>query len=340
MIIVILIIIYSSIGIALLQRSVVSIDMGGTKVLAAVLNSEEGIIASVKKPTNPNSSKSEYIGILANIIYDVINEACIKEKHIEAICLGVPGSVNPYTGVIGLAPNLDLADFNIKDKLQEKVSIPVLVENDANLGALGIKNFGVGKKAVNMLSVFIGTGIGGGLILDGKIYRGSKFVAGEIGHVLVDKNGPVCGCGNRGCFEAIASRTAIVNKIINDIKSGKKSELTDIVKAGDRIKSKSLANAVTNDDKVVIKRISDGCDVIGGVLASLSNFMNFDMIVLGGGMIEALANFMLPKIEIAFYNHVLNTSAEGLKILPSKLGDDAAIWGGIALAEEFLGVKV
>ncbi len=113
-----------------------------------------------------------------------------------------------------------------------------------------------------------------------------------------------------------------------------------MVKAGERIKSKSLANAVANDDKVVIKRISDGCDVIGGVLASLSNLMNFDLIVLGGGLIEALDSFMLPKIEIAFYDHVLNASAEGLKIVPSKLGDDAAIWGGIALAEEFLGVKV
>lgn len=324
----------------MLQKSVVSVDMGGTKILASIINSKEGIIVRVKKATDPNSSKAEYVDFLSGIVKDVINEVGIKRKDIEAVCLGIPGSVNPHTGVIGLSPNLGLQDFNIKEKLKEKVSIPVLVENDVNLGALGIKNFGVGKNAVNMLSVFIGTGIGGGLILDGKIYRGSKFVAGEIGHVLVDKNGPVCGCGNRGCFEAIASRTAIVNKIIDDIKSGKKSELIDMVKAGERIKSKSLANAVANNDKVVIKRISDSCEVIGGVLASSSNFMNFDMIVLGGGLIEALDTFMLPKIEIAFYNHVLNTSAEGLKIVSSKLGDDAAIWGGIALAEEFLGVKV
>jgi len=335
-----LLIIYYTSGVTLLQKSVVSVDMGGTKILASIINSKEGIVVRVKKATDPNSSKAEYVDFLSGIVKDVINEAGIKRKDIEAVCLGIPGSVNPHTGVIGLSPNLGLQDFNIKEKLKEKVSIPVLVENDVNLGALGIKNFGVGKNAVNMLSVFIGTGIGGGLILDGKIYRGSKFVAGEIGHVLVDKNGPVCGCGNRGCFEAIASRTAIVNKIIDDIKSGKKSELIDMVKAGERIKSKSLANAVANDDKVVIKRISDSCEVIGGVLASSSNFMNFDMIVLGGGLIEALDTFMLPKIEIAFYNHVLNTSAEGLKIVSSKLGDDAAIWGGIALAEEFLGVKV
>jgi glucokinase len=314
--------------------------MGATKILASIINSKEGIIASVKKPSDPNFSRSEHIETLANIINEVIHKAGIKEKQIEAVCLGIAGFINPHSGLISLAPNLGLSDFNIKDELQAKISFPILIENDVNLAALGIKHFGTGKKAENLLTVFIGTGIGGGLILDSKIYRGSNFVAGEIGHILIDKSGPVCGCGNRGCFEAIASRTAIVNKIIDDIKGGKKSELADKVKTGERIKSKSLATAVANDDKVVIKRISEACDVIGGVLASVSNFINFDMIVLGGGMIEALDGFMLPKIENAFHNHVLNVSAKGLKILKCKLGDDAAIWGGIPLAEEFIGVKV
>ncbi len=324
----------------MVKDSIVSVDMGGTKVLASVVNSKQGIITRVKKPTDPKSSEAKYISQLANVVKDVIDKAGINEKQIKGVCLGVPGSVNPVTGVISLAPNLGLKNFHIKERLQEKLSIPVLVENDVNLGAIGIKNFGVGKNSKNLLAVFVGTGIGGGLIINEKIYRGSNFVAGEIGHILVDANGPVCGCGNKGCFEAIASRTAIVNKIIADIKSGKSSVLADKVKAGERIKSKALAKAVAAGDKVVIKRISEGCEVIGGVLASLANFMNFDMIVLGGGMIEALDKFMLPKIKDAFNNHVLKASAKGLKILPSKLGDDAAIWGGIGLAKEFLDVKV
>ena len=322
------------------KDSIVSVDMGGTKILASVVNSKEGIIARVKKPTAPDSPEEKYVEQLSGIVKDVTNTAGVKKKQIKAVTLGVPGSVNPYTGVIGLAPNLGLKNFKVKEKLQAKIPYPVLIENDVNLGAIGIKNFGVGKKAINLLAVFIGTGIGGGLILDGKIYRGSNFVAGEIGHILVDAGGPVCGCGNRGCFESIASRTAIVNRIIADIKSGKKSVLTEKVKNGERIKSKALANAIKAGDKVVIKRISEGCEVIGGVLASLANFMNFDMIVLGGGMIEAMDKFMMPKIQDALYQHILKASSKGLKVVPSKLGDDAAIWGGIALAEEFLGVKV
>ena len=322
------------------KDSVISIDMGGTKVLGCVVNSKEGIIARVKKPTDPNASRKKYVHQLAEVVYELIEKSHINKKKIKAVCLGVPGTVNPETRIIGLAPNLGLKNINIKKMLEAEIAFPVLIENDVNLGALGVKSFGVGKKAKNLLAVFVGTGIGGGLIFDSKLYRGSNYVAGEIGHMLVEKNGPKCGCGRKGCFEAIASRTAIVNKIIKDIKSGKRSKLSKLVKSGERIRSKSLSSAVKSGDKVVRKRINEGCDVIGGVLASISNLLNLDMIVLGGGMIEALDFYMLPLIKKSFSEQVMNDSAKGLKIVASKLGDDAAIFGGIALAEEFLGVKV
>ena len=322
------------------KDSVISIDMGGTKVLGCVVNSKEGIIARVKKPVDPKASRKKYVHQLAEVVYELIEEAHVNKKKIKAICLGVPGTVNPAKGIIGLAPNLGLKNFNIKKMLEAEIPYLVLIENDVNLGALGIKNFGVAKKAKNLLAVFIGTGIGGGLIINSKLYRGSNYVAGEIGHMLVEKNGPKCGCGRKGCFEAIASRTAIVNKIIKDIKTGKRSKLSKLVKSGERIRSKSLSNAVKSGDKVVRRRITEGCNVIGGVLASISNLLNLDMIVLGGGMIEALDFYMLPLIKKSFNEHILNDSSKGLKIVASKLGDDAAIFGGIALAEEFLGVSV
>lgn len=321
-------------------KYVVSVDMGGTKILASVLNSKEGIIAREKKPTNVQTGTTAYIKDLVDIIKSVISKAAIRPTQVVAVSLGVPGSVNPITGNIGLAPNLGLKNFNIKKALQKKIKYPVLIENDVNLAALGIKNFGVGKDGKNILVVSVGTGIGGGIIIDNKIYRGSNFVAGEIGHIPVEKNGPVCGCGKKGCFEAIASRTAIVNKIISDIKSGRRSLLKDYLRTGKRIKSGSLKTAIEKKDKVVIKRVTEASETIGVVLAGLANLMNFDMIVLAGGLIEALDKFMLPIIKKSFNNTVLKDSAAGLKILPSKLADDAAIFGGIALAEEYLGIKV
>jgi glucokinase len=208
------------------------------------------------------------------------------------------------------------------------------------LGALGAHKFGEAKKSRNMLAVFIGTGIGGGIIIDGKIYRGSNYSAGEIGHVIVDKNGPVCGCGNKGCFETFASRSAIAKNIVAELKTKKKSILKKIISPNKPIKSRMLAAAVKSNDRLVIKHISNACDTIGLVLANSANLMNFDMIVLGGGLIEALDYFMLPKIKESFKKYAFKDASKNLKIIANNLGDDVALYGGIALAEEFLKIKI
>ncbi len=155
------------------EKFVVSIDMGGTKILASVINSNKGIVARHKKPTNINSGTKEYVKDTAELIHKVVKSSGLKKHNIAAVCLGVPGSVNPNTGVIGLAPNLGIKNFRMKAELQKLIPYPVLLENDVNLGALGIKNFGIGKKSNNMLAVFIGTGIGGGIVINNKLYRGS-----------------------------------------------------------------------------------------------------------------------------------------------------------------------
>ncbi len=322
------------------KKYIISIDMGGTKILAAVINSSEGIIAKIKEPTKPKGDPKEYIIKLASIVSKLIEKSGVKKNSIKAVSLGIPGSLNPYTGIVGLAPNLGLKNFSVKEQLQKIVNIPVLIENDVNMGALGVKNFGIGRGAKNMLAVFVGTGIGGALFFEGKIYRGSSFVAGEIGHTVVKKNGPKCGCGNHGCLEAIASRSAIVKQIEADIKSGRKSVISKMNGPGKPIKSKMLKDAVKKKDKVVIKRVRSACEIIGLTLANKANFLNFDMIVLGGGVIEALHKFMLPIIKETFDKNVLVDAGKGIKIVASSLGDNAALFGGIALAEEFLKLKI
>jgi glucokinase len=319
---------------------IISIDMGGTKILAAAMNSEEGVIARVKKPTDRNVNQNSYVKTLVEIVNETIAEAKLKEDEVKAICLGIPGSVNPYTGKIAVAPNLGIKNFNIVEKLKKYISYPVLIENDVNLGALGIRHFGLGKNARDMLVVFIGTGIGGALIFDGKLFRGANYTAGEIGHMHVLNGGPLCGCGKNGCFEAVASRSAIVKAIQKDLKTAKKSPIKKIIETDKQIKSKALAAAVDKGDKIVIRHITEACETIGYVLSDITNLLNLDLIVLGGGLIEALDYFMIPIIKETFNKNVLKASAKGLKILPTKLGDDAALYGGIALAEEFIGVKV
>jgi len=319
---------------------IVSIDMGGTKQLACVINSSDGIIARLKQSTDQQSTERDYIKSIAKITKNVIKSSGVDKKNIKAVCLGMAASVNPYKGTIYLAPNLGLKNFNIKKLLEKEINYPVLLENDVNLAALGIKYFEVDKSSKNLLAIFVGTGIGGGLVLNGELYRGSNFVAGEIGHVLVKKDGAVCGCGKRGCFETIASRTAVTNKIINDVKNGKECSLAKMIEAGEIIKSKSLANAVKDNDELVTGHIMDACNVIGGVLASVTNLLNLDTIVLGGGLVEALGYFLVPQIKEALQMHVLDEALMGLEIIETKLGDDAAIYGGIKLVEEFIGENV
>ena len=314
--------------------------MGGTKILAALINSKEGIVKRLKKPTVTGKGGAEYVKSLSETVHDIVEEAEVNKDQVMAVCLGVPGSVNPYTGVIAMAPNLGLNSYNIKEELGKRIPYPVLIENDVNLGALGVKHFGLGKDAKDMLVVFIGTGIGAGFIFDDKLFRGADYAAGEIGHIKVEKDGPLCGCGNHGCFEAVASRTAIDREIKKELEKGKKSILKEYISSDKQIKSKVLADAVKKGDRLAIKHLTKACRTIGTVLADITNLLNLDLIILGGGVIEALDKFMLPVIKESFAENALPSSSKGLKILPTKLGDDAALFGGILLAEEFLQIKI
>jgi glucokinase len=151
------------------KNFIISIDMGGTKILSAAINSEQGIIARVKKATDRNVNQNSYIKTIAEIVNETISEAKLNPDQVKAVCLGIPGSLNPFTGKISVAPNLGIRNLNIVEKLKKYITYPVLIENDVNQGALGIRHFGLGKNAKDMLVVFIGTGIGGAFIFDGKL---------------------------------------------------------------------------------------------------------------------------------------------------------------------------
>lgn len=319
------------------KEFIVSVDFGGTKILAALMSMEGEILAKAKVATHLGDGKRGLLDGLAEAIRNVIEQGGMKPGDIKAVSLGVPGSVNPFTGKIGAAPNLNISNYNMKQELAKLIDIPILIENDVNLAALGIKNFELKGKGRNVLVVFVGTGVGGALIFDDKLYRGSDFFAGEIGHMVVEKNGPKCGCGNKGCLEAIASRTAIVRDIKKELKNKKSSKLLQILPKSKPIKSKGLALAVKKNDPIVIRELTKASTVLGTALANVTNLLNLDMIVLGGGVIESLAKFMVPKIKDSFNKTVLTDAGRGVKIVATKLGDDAALYGGIALVREMGG---
>jgi glucokinase len=314
---------------------VITIDLGGTKILSALINSKKEIVDRVKVPTDTNKGGEFIVKCIAESVEELMKKNKLKAEKIRALSMGVPGTVNPISGIISVAPNLNIKDFNIKEALQKYFDIPVLLENDVNMAGLGIKIFEYENKVNNMLVVFVGTGIGGALFFNGNLYRGSTFYAGEIGHMKVSKKGSFANSNDHSTFELLASRTAIVNSIEKRAKK-ENTILKKLFDKNEKIKSKNLLKAIKSKDKVVTEEMEKACSIIGTVLGSLTTLLNVDTIVLGGGVIEANEDFMLSKIKKSFKEAVIDPSKEVVKIYATKLGDDAPLYGGLALADEFL----
>ncbi|MBK7106143.1 MAG: ROK family protein [Ignavibacteriae bacterium] len=314
---------------------IISVDLGGTKILSALINKEKQIVDRTKVSTDIKKGADFLVESVAESIKELLSKNGIDESQIKALALGVPGTVNPESGIISVAPNLQIENFNIKKEMGKYFNIPMLLENDVNMAALGIKYFEYNNTINNGLVVFLGTGIGGGLIFNGQFYRGSSFFAGEIGHMKVRSNGYFDGDGEKSTFENLASRTAIVNNIIK--KSEKKNTaLRKIIKDKEKIKSKNLQKAIEQKDELVIEEIEKACKIVGTVLGSITTLLNLDTIVLGGGLIEANEKFMMEKIEKAFKNSAIKDAAKIVNLKATTLGDDAPLYGGYALVEEFI----
>ncbi len=314
---------------------IITIDLGGTKILSALLNSKNEIIGKVKQPTDATKGANFIVECIVESIKKLLSKNDFSEKEIKVISMGVPGTVNPISGILTNAPNLGISNFNIKEELQKSFDIPVLLENDVNLAALGIRKYEFNNKVNNMLVVFIGTGIGGALIFNGNMYRGSSYFAGEIGMMKVNKNGDLNPKKNSKIFEDLASRTAVVKKIEKKLELGKKSNILEFVKNG-KIKSSALAKSYLSNDKLVIKEINKSFEIIGSVLGSIASLLDIDTIVIGGGVVEAMGEQVLPVVQKSFSKAVVKEIGKNVKIVTTNLGDDAPLYGGVALAEEFL----
>jgi len=234
------------------------------------------------------------------------------------------------------APNLEgWKDVPLKKDLEKLLGVPVFVENDCNIAALGVHATELKGKPKSMVGIFVGTGIGGGVIINGDLYGGFNHTAGEIGHMVLEIDGPKCGCGNKGCFEALASRSAIFQQIKAGIKDGEKTLLTEML--GDNLsdlRSGDIRKAIRRGDKFVEKIVEGAAEYIGIGVANLVNILGPEVVVVGGGVIEALADEMMSVIVETAQDYAFAGTMKGVEIIPSKLGDSAGITGGAVLARK------
>src|SRR2546425_6585684 len=234
------------------QEYLIGVDLGGTKILAGVFDSQLKCLGRAKMSTKPQRGADEVIARIARCVQDAIDECDLHPKQIRGIGVGAPGAVDPDTGAVIFAPNLKWEDVPFQKALAKQLALPVFAENDCSICTLGVYEVEFGCKPKHLIGIFLGTGVGGGLILDGKLYSGFNRTAGEIGHMILEVGGPKCSCGNQGCFEALAGRQAIFRKIQSAIKEGKKSVLTEML--GEELmdmRSGDLRKAIRRGDKLV-----------------------------------------------------------------------------------------
>jgi glucokinase len=262
-----------------------------------------------------------------------VDECDLDMKQIRGMGLGAPGAVDPDEGKVIFAPNLGWENLALKKELQKDLSLPVFIENDCNICTLGVYEKELKCKPRNLIGIFIGTGIGAGVILEGKLFSGFNRTAGELGHMVLEVGGPKCGCGNRGCFEAFASRTAIFRKIQAAVKGGQKTVLTSML--GEDLadlRSGDLRKALRRGDKFVEQVVEEAAEYTGVAVANVINLLNPDVVVLGGGIIDQLESEMMAIIVETAFDYTLPGTAKGIEIIATRLGDDAGITGGAVLA--------
>ena len=317
-----------------MTRYRVGVDVGGTNVKVALVDENGEIKSSDKVCTRAEMGYEYTLNNIKRAIYDLIQASGINKEDIDAIGFGFPGQIDYENGVVRKLPNIPGWDNVPVTKIMEaEFGIRTRIDNDVRCAALGEMKYGAGKNAQNLICVTVGTGIGSAIILNGKLVRGASNAAGEIGHIKLDiHEGPLCGCGDRGCLEAFASGPAIVAMAKEYISGGKSAKFRELAE-GKEIEPYFVAQAAQMGD-LVSKKIFE---IIGGYigvgLSSVVNLLNPEKIVIGGGVADA-GELLLEPIRRTVNESAMKVSTDVLEIVPAQLGNNAGVIGACLLAEE------
>lgn len=315
------------------------IDLGGTKILAAVVSRKGRIKGSAKMSTPSSEGPDAVINQIALAVQDAAASAGVDIQDLGGIGIGAPGVVDAATGVVRFAPNLAHWDeVPLGRNLSERLGVPVVVGNDVDVATFGEYALGAGAGTGSMAGIFPGTGIGGALILKGELHTGARGSAAEIGHMTLKAGGPLCGCGRRGCAEAVASRTALERDLRTAMRFGRKTVLTEYIKGDGRIRSGALAKAAAAGDLLVLEILLRTGRYLGLLAGSIANLIDPEVIVFGGGLIEACGEWLMPTIQGTAQQHFINRlDIERVRIEVATLGDNAGILGAAMLARNTYG---
>lgn len=311
------------------EKLYIGVDLGGTNIQAGIVNLRGKVLAKAKKKTKADNGGDKVIERICDTCNDCLTEAGLSIKDIDGLGIGAPGATDSKSGVVIEAVNLRWNNFPLAKTLNNKLNIPVIVDNDVNVGAWGEFQVGAGKKQDNMMAVFVGTGIGGGLIINGDLYEGTFGTAGEIGHVVLRSDAPL----GRRTLENVASRTAIVSLISNLVKANHPSLISKLCDGNlNNIRSKMIKQAIEENDELVCRVVKDACHYIGVAVAGMVTMLSLPCVVLGGGLTEALGPRIIEWTRKSFDDTVFPKKLKCCKIVEAQLGDNAGLVGAALLA--------
>ena len=316
------------------KKYYIGIDIGATNTKYALLDKNARI--KVKKVIATTAYKNEYefVSISADIIYGILREFKLKRGEIFGAGIGAPGAIDSVKGIVHYFVNIRRwKEVPLKKMMESKIKIPSYVDNDVNVMTMGEFYYGAGKGTKNMIGLTLGSGVGGGFILEGKIYRGAALAGGEIGHMPINVIGPKCLCGGSGCMEVYVGNKYIIKRAIKEIK-GKGTIIKKLVKGKvRRITPKIIYEAAKQRDKIAIKILRDTGMYLGVCLSGVINLLNPEIIVIGGGVANA-GRFIFNSVKETIKKRAMPLPAKTVRITKAKLGEDAGVIGAVALVKE------
>ena len=309
---------------------IIGVDLGGTQIRAALTDGASRILRRVQRLTLAQEGPEAVLQRIEEAIREAAGD--VDWSQVRGIGVGAPGPLDPWEGVIHEAPNLPgWHEVPLRARLQETFNVPVCVGNDANAAALGEHLFGAGRGVDDMIYLTISTGIGGGIISEGRLLLGARGLAGEVGHIVIQPDGPLCGCGNRGCMEALASGPAIARTAVERIQAGASSAMVDLV-GGDlsRLTAETVSRAAAAGDPLARELLHEAGVHIGLGLVTLIHLFNPTLFLLGGGVSKA-GDLLFEPIRATVAERAMSSMREGVRIEAAALGDDVGLWGAVAL---------
>lgn len=311
----------------------VGIDLGGTNIVAGVVNEEYKIISKATVKTNCPRPAKEIADDMAKVALEAVANADLTMDQIEWVGIGAPGTANSETGIIEYSNNLGFENVPLVKYIKEHINKPVFVENDANAAAYGEFIAGAAKGTKNVVCITLGTGVGGGIVIDSKIYSGFNFAGAELGHAVIEVDGALCTCGRKGCFEAYSSATGLIRMTKEAMEENKSSKMWEMPKEDGKVNARLAFDAMRAGDASAKAVVDKYIKYLAAGIANTINIFQPEILCIGGGVCNEGDALLVPLKELVKKEVYSRNSAKNTEIVIAKLGNDAGIIGAAFLGQ-------